>query len=114
MNARSHGVAEAVEPVRALRGGLARQKVACTRVGTEFGCVMRARGLGVWVGNGVLVQTIVCPLAALLLRAALRGSGLVARALLRADLFGCVLIHARCVPFRSLLGPLRPFSLPFY
>ena len=33
--ARSHGVAEAVEPVRALRGGLARQKVACTRVGTE-------------------------------------------------------------------------------
>ena len=85
--ARSHGVAEAVEPVRALRGGLARQKVACTRVGTEFGCVKRARGLGVWVGNGVLVQTIVCPLAALLLRAALRGSGLVARALLRADLF---------------------------
>ena len=34
-DARSHGVAEAVEPVRALRGGLARQKVACTRVGTE-------------------------------------------------------------------------------
>ena len=38
-------------------------------------------------GNGVLVQTIVRPLAALLLRAALRGSGIVARALLRAGLF---------------------------
>ena len=41
-------------------------------------------GGGGRVGNGVLVQTIVCPLAALLLRSALRGCGLVTRALFRS------------------------------